>query len=293
MLCAMRILSPSFSMIMAAFLAFNVHATPDKISDNIEALPSDKGLLLTQIDQVRQNVGFKASSLVASAMGLVGVPYRRGGSTAESGFDCSGFVRSVYQNSLGLLLPRKAEEQASATQLIRRKDLKPGDLVFFNTMRQAFSHVGIYIGEGKFIHSPKPGSRVRIDSMDMDYWQGRFNGARRVPAIPPATTPLAAGTSFDMTASLLDMASPLESLEPLETAMSSTSSTSFQATGPIVIPASNHGVRILKSKAHDKPSKPSKRTEKTKKQEAKLKKHAQVSHPSKSPSSRAKKRAKA
>lgn len=268
MLCAMRIFSPSFVITMAALLACHAHAAPDKASENIEALPSDKGLLLTQIDQVRQNVGIKASGLVAGAMGLVGVPYRRGGSTAESGFDCSGFVRSVYQNSIGLLLPRKAEEQASATQHIRKKDLRPGDLVFFNTMRHAFSHVGIYVGDGKFIHSPKPGSEVRIDNMDMDYWQGRFNGARRVPAVATLT---AAPQALDMAA-------------PLETAMSS--ATSFQAAAPLVILASNPTVRTHKPKGH------SKRAE-TKKRDLKLKKHTATSHAHAPKSSRAKKRAKA
>lgn len=113
-------------------------------------------------------------------MGFLGVPYTRGGSTAETGFDCSGFVVSVYRQSIGLLLPRKAEEQAAATQKIDKNDLQPGDLVFFNTMRRTFSHVGIYIGNGKFIHSPRAGSEVRVESMGGSYWQHRFNGARRV-----------------------------------------------------------------------------------------------------------------
>jgi cell wall-associated NlpC family hydrolase len=78
------------------------------------------------------------------------------------------------------VLPRKAEQQAAATQNIEKKDLVPGDLVFFNTMRRAFSHVGIYIGDGKFIHSPKPGAEVRIESLGATYWNRRFDGARRV-----------------------------------------------------------------------------------------------------------------
>ena len=79
----------------------------------------------------------------AAAIGFLGVPYRRGGNTAETGFDCSGFVRAMYTQTVGHLLPRRAEEQAAATQKIDRSELKPGDLVFFNTMRRAFSHVGI------------------------------------------------------------------------------------------------------------------------------------------------------
>jgi len=113
-------------------------------------------------------------------MGFLGVPYKRGGNTADTGFDCSGFVRAIYEQSVGLLLPRRAEQQAAATQRIDQTELQPGDLVFFNTLQRAFSHVGIYVGEGKFIHSPKPGAQVRVENMGVNYWSSRFDGARRV-----------------------------------------------------------------------------------------------------------------
>jgi cell wall-associated NlpC family hydrolase len=103
-------------------------------------------------------------------MGFLGVPYRRGGNSVETGFDCSGFVRAMFEQTVGLILPRRANEQAAATELIDRKDLQPGDLVFFNTMKRAFSHVGIYVGNGKFIHSPKPGAEVRVEDMGGSYW---------------------------------------------------------------------------------------------------------------------------
>ncbi len=144
---------------------------------------ADKGLLSQlgdQIGHVRHSVGEKASELVVNAMGFLGVPYRRGGNTAETGFDCSGFVRAMYQQTVGLILPRSADQQAAATQTIDKGELRPGDLVFFNTMRRAFSHVGIYIGDNKFIHSPRSGSEVRVEDMRLGYWQTRFNGARRV-----------------------------------------------------------------------------------------------------------------
>jgi hypothetical protein len=99
---------------------------------------------------------------------------------AETGFDCSGFVRATYEQAMGLMLPRRAEEQAAAAHKIDKTELQPGDLVFFNTLRRAYSHVGIYLGEGKFIHSPRSGARVRVESMDQSYWKKRFNGARRV-----------------------------------------------------------------------------------------------------------------
>jgi cell wall-associated NlpC family hydrolase len=142
--------------------------------------------LLTKLEQVGYTVTDRASDLVITAMGFLGVPYRRGGNTAENGFDCSGFVRAMYEKTIGLVLPRRANEQAAATHAIEKKALQPGDLVFFNTMRRAFSHVGIYVGEGKFIHSPKPGAQVRVEDMGQNYWRRRFDGARRVLSLSPA-----------------------------------------------------------------------------------------------------------
>ena len=160
-------------------IAFATLATSYAHADEMDKLLADKGLL-SQIDQVGKSVRSKASELVVDAMGFLGVPYKRGGNTAESGFDCSGFVRAMYEQSVGLLLPRRAEQQAAATQRIDKTELQPGDLVFFNTLQRAFSHVGIYIGDGKFIHSPKPGAQVRVENMGLSYWQSRFDGARRV-----------------------------------------------------------------------------------------------------------------
>lgn len=178
----------------ALLLVFSAaaHATPNTANaDDLDRLLADKGLL-TQLEQVRQNVTDRASDLVVTAMGFLGVPYKRGGNNAESGFDCSGFVRAMYEQTVGLLLPRRANEQAAATQTIDKTDLQPGDLVFFNTMRRAFSHVGIYVGDGKFIHSPKPGAEVRVEDMRLSYWQRRFDGARRVAQPADASTTAAA-----------------------------------------------------------------------------------------------------
>jgi cell wall-associated NlpC family hydrolase len=142
----------------------------------------------------------RMSELVVAAMGAIGVPYRRGGNTYDSGFDCSGFVRAVYEQTLGLTLPRQAAQQAAATQVIDRSDLQPGDLVFFNTLRRDFSHVGIYVGDFKFIHSPKPGAAVRIEDIRVGYWTRRFDGARRVvggvPARQSQPTSTAANLSY-------------------------------------------------------------------------------------------------
>ena len=149
------------------------------------ATPARKDLLNQwgqQMSVAKDTVGQGAEDLVTQAMGLLGVPYKWGGTSETRGLDCSGLVRNVYEKTFGMVLPRRAEEQAAATETIERTELQPGDLVFFNTMKRAFSHVGIYVGDGKFIHAPRKGKRVKIDDMRSAYWQKRFNGARRVQA---------------------------------------------------------------------------------------------------------------
>jgi len=123
-----------------------------------------------------------APELVIAALNFLDVRYRRGGNSAAEGFDCSGFTRHVVASVLGLQLPRRSAEQAQRAGLpsVPRDALQPGDLVFFNTLRRAFSHVGIYIGDGRFIHSPRSGQQVRIETIDSPYWSRRFDGARRV-----------------------------------------------------------------------------------------------------------------
>ena len=156
------------------------------LTDPIMNLLGERGLLRplgssALVESVRNSVRDTASDLVMQAMNFLGVPYRRGGNTEETGFDCSGFTRLVFENSVGLVLPRRADEQAHAAGLlnINRQELKPGDLVFFNTMKRTFSHVGIYVGDDKFIHSPRTGSAVRIEDMRDSYWSRRVTGARR------------------------------------------------------------------------------------------------------------------
>jgi len=118
--------------------------------------------------------------LVNQGMSYLGIRYRFGGTSPETGMDCSGLVQNVFRNAVGLDLPRTAREMASLGDKINKQELKPGDLVFFNTMRKAFSHVGIYMGEGRFLHAPARGGEVRIENMSTAYWAKRFNGARRL-----------------------------------------------------------------------------------------------------------------
>ena len=121
-----------------------------------------------------------AQDAIDQAMDLLGIRYRRGGSSPEAGFECSGFVGHVFREGLGLMLPRSSKEMSKSGEVIDREELRPGDLVFFNTMRKAFSHVGIYLGDNQFVHAPRTGGRVRIEDLRDGYWMKRFNGARRV-----------------------------------------------------------------------------------------------------------------
>jgi cell wall-associated NlpC family hydrolase len=122
-----------------------------------------------------------AQDLILKGLELVGISYRRGGTNPDGGLDCSGFVQFVFRDAVGELLPRTAREQSRVCNVVEKKsELKPGDLVFFNTMRRAFSHVGIYLGDNHFMHAPRPGGRIRIEDMSRGYWAKRYNGARRV-----------------------------------------------------------------------------------------------------------------
>ncbi|MBK4734048.1 C40 family peptidase [Noviherbaspirillum pedocola] len=122
----------------------------------------------------------RANELAMRALGLIGIRYKYGGNTPESGLDCSGLVRYVFKQTWGADLPRTSEEISRVGAKVDTQDLRPGDLVFYNTLRRGFSHVGIYLGDNKFIHSPSAGSAVRVESMDLSYWKKRFNGARRI-----------------------------------------------------------------------------------------------------------------
>jgi len=122
-----------------------------------------------------------ANDLVLNAMGFMGIPYKWGGTTPETGFDCSAFVQFVFRQATGLVLPRSSFDQIHQGKSVMLDELQPGDLVFFNTMRARFSHVGIYVGENRFIHAPSRGKTVEIVNLNDSYWQKRYNGARRLP----------------------------------------------------------------------------------------------------------------
>lgn len=121
-----------------------------------------------------------SAQLALGALGLVGAPYRYGGSDPATGLDCSGLVQYVVGNVLGLQLPRQTEAMSLVGTAVERDALRAGDLVFFNTLGRPFSHVGVYVDEGQFVHAPATRGRVRVESTTQPYWAKRYNGARRL-----------------------------------------------------------------------------------------------------------------
>jgi cell wall-associated NlpC family hydrolase len=124
----------------------------------------------------------KVEEIMIRALSLTGVGYKYGGRSPETGFDCSGFVQYVFKHAAQISLPPSARTISELGDTVKREDLKPGDLVFFNTLKSAFSHVGIYVGNNQFIHAPRAGSKVRLENMDERYWKSRYNGAKRLEA---------------------------------------------------------------------------------------------------------------
>lgn len=135
------------------------------------------------LDSAVDNVRSGTSKLIVQAMGFLGINYKYGGASPDTGFDCSGFVTHVFKEAAGVILPHNAYRMSLSSKKISTQQLQPGDLVFYNTLKQAFSHVGIYVGDDKFIHAPSNGKAVEIADMKDGYWAKRFQGARRVPQL--------------------------------------------------------------------------------------------------------------
>ena len=130
--------------------------------------------------QVAPDDPASANAVTLRALSLVGTPYRYGGNTPESGFDCSGLVNYVYSDMLALRLPRSSRELAGVQgPRLAPERLASGDLVFFGSSGNV-THVGIYVGEGRFVHAPSTGGTVRLDRLDGPYWRDHYSGAKRV-----------------------------------------------------------------------------------------------------------------
>lgn len=179
-----------FAIVLAAHPVMAVDATPDSAKETSADVAKDtpkesmfqvgKSYFARVSDRLADSVSGKSDELINRAMEVIGVRYRWDAELPQSGLDGSSFVGYVFKDKLGFLLPRKATQMSRVGKPINREELQPGDLVFFNTMRLTFSHVGIYVGDNKFIHSPSKGTSVRVDDLGSLYWDKRFDGARRL-----------------------------------------------------------------------------------------------------------------
>ncbi len=120
----------------------------------------------------------KRNDVALTAMGLLGTRYRYGGSSPNTGFDCSGFIQYVFENAADAQLPHNTAEIAQISRPVSRSNLRIGDFVFFNTLNSSYSHMGIYIGDGQFVNAPSSGGHVRIDALSSPYFAKRYEGAR-------------------------------------------------------------------------------------------------------------------
>jgi len=127
-------------------------------------------------------VGERRAEALLQALLTLGLDYRYGGSSPETGFDCSGLVAHVFREAYGIRLPQNARAQSEYGVRVSLAELRAGDLVFYNTLNRPFSHVGIYLGDGRFVHAPKTGAQVRVEPIRGNYWMKRFDGARRIQA---------------------------------------------------------------------------------------------------------------
>jgi cell wall-associated NlpC family hydrolase len=167
-------------------------AVPAPPAESRTLVSAVSATVLSAADQVLQS----AHDVTDHALELIGVRYRFGGETPEKGLDCSGLVKYVFEQVTGVTLPRSAREQAKIGEKVDLDELQPGDLVFFNTRRFAFSHVGIYLGDNSFIHAPNRRSSVKVASIDGKYWKKRFNGARRLLGVMPGVISIEAAKSI-------------------------------------------------------------------------------------------------
>lgn len=167
------------------------------LADELTNLLSSREQILRQFAEDEQPVlpvnraparrAGNADELIGSAMGLLGIAYRYGGTSVSTGFDCSGFMQHIFKRAMGINLPRTSAEQARMGAPVARSQLQPGDMVFFRTLGGSrISHVGLYIGNNRFIHAPRTGKNIEITSLSHKYWSGKYAFARRVKKNDPS-----------------------------------------------------------------------------------------------------------
>ena len=171
----MRPLHPLFLAIAVLLFSGAAFASDEAALET----PPQPSFVQSSIDKAQNTLGY--------ALSLVGVNYKFGGTSPETGLDCSGFVSHVFREAADMVLPHNAKAISMFGKKIAIAELKPGDLVFYNTMRHTYSHVGIYLGDNKFVHSSVTGRGVEVVNMKESYWAKRFNGARRMLTFQPTS----------------------------------------------------------------------------------------------------------
>ena len=181
------LLSQVLGLSLGLLVSFSSFAADTPSESSVEAVVPKESMFqagrsyISRVsDRLVDTVSGKSEELINRAMEVIGVRYRWDAELPQSGLDGSSFVGYVFKDKLGFLLPRKSTQMSRVGKPVNRDELQPGDLVFFNTMRLTFSHVGIYVGDNKFIHSPSKGTAVRVDDLNSLYWDKRFDGARRL-----------------------------------------------------------------------------------------------------------------
>ncbi|MBI3525216.1 MAG: C40 family peptidase [Betaproteobacteria bacterium] len=169
---------PKYGAIALLIAAFCLGVAPVRADE--PAAPPAQEAGLKAADSLLERASAGTAETLTRALDLLGIRYRRGGTLPETGFDCSGFVGYVFREGLGMVLPRTARAISKSGEVVKKSELQPGDLVFFNTMRRTFSHVGIYLGDHLFVHAPTSGGAVRVEDMRTRYWSKRYSGARRI-----------------------------------------------------------------------------------------------------------------
>lgn len=187
----------SFLKTVVLAVLWSVFAARPAFADELTNLLSTREQILKQFAENEQPVlpvnqapdrrAGNADELIGSAMGLLGIAYRYGGTSVATGFDCSGFMQHIFRRAMGINLPRTAAEQARMGSPVSRSELQPGDIVFFRTLGGSrISHVGLYIGNDRFIHAPRTGKNIEITSLSHKYWSGKYAFARRVKKNDPS-----------------------------------------------------------------------------------------------------------
>ena len=184
-----RALRPHLNRVAAGLLVLCIAALIPNAAAQTRHEPSLASTAAATVKAAAANALATAENLSIFALGMIGVNYRWGGTSPETGLDCSGLVRYVFSQVTGVTLPHSSQAISRVGSRVSVDDLQPGDLVFFNTRRFAFSHVGIYLGDNRFLHAPSAGREVEIATLDKAYWQKRFNGARRLIGVLPTLVP--------------------------------------------------------------------------------------------------------